>query len=304
MLFRSLLNEMINAEDYYPPYLFKISTSGIKSQLLEKFLQSKDIETDLFKSIVWLIEKGPCLEDKLYKDMKEVTSKYRRYSLTIKKGVLTSREDGFKKTLLGNVNIVAQGESWPMCDNVALSPVIQLAMSNLPYIPKELEGIKYLCIYIHPDDPAALLERDDALVIRAYTSENLEFINVPNSFAHERQPTLLEFEKVNDYPCDYQYPNIKDYLSYLGRGKYYSKGKSDYDWKADFSNNFEVKPWEANDCKILGWTKWIQWPEEPEDSTLILQIDNDGLWDYGDTSRLYIFRNNITKEFSGFIQIF
>jgi hypothetical protein len=172
----------------------------------------------------------------------------------------------------------------------------------LPYIPKEFEEIKYICVYIHPNDPAALLERGNALVIRTYTDEILAFVEVPESINQESQPMLLEFEEINDYPSDYQYPSIEHYLSYSSTEDYLSSKETRYNWKADFINSSEVKPW-SNDCKILGWPRWVQWPESSEDSILMLQVDGYGLWDYGDSSTLYIFRNVITKEFWGTIQI-
>ncbi len=105
-----------------------------------------------------------------------------------------------------------------------------------------------------------------------------------------------------DYPSDYQYPSIQHYHSHSSTEDHLSGKETKYDWTADFINSSESKPW-SNDCKILGWPRWVQWPECYEDSTFILQVDSYGLWDYGDSSTLYIFRNMITKEFWGTIQI-
>ncbi len=204
------LEKMISDKDYYPPFLFKKSNLNIKKQLLEDFLKNEDPEGDLFKSIACLTEMGPHLEDKIHDDMKYALSKYKKTALTVKKEIQATRKDGLKKTILGNINVLVSGESWPICDNIALNPVIQLAISDLPYIPQELEGIEYLCVYIHPDDPAALLEKDNALVIRTYKNEDLTFIEAPESINQEIQPMLLEFEKVNDYESSFKKVEILD----------------------------------------------------------------------------------------------
>lgn len=300
------LREMIEAEDYAPPYLFKNSTPNIQEILFNIFLKNENIEGDLFECLVLITESSPILGDNI-DNIRKFFARYRRSAFEIKSAKKATRNDGYKKNILGNVNIIAQGESWPICDNVYLNPVIQLAISELPYVPKELEGIKYLCVYIHPDDPGSLLDRDDALVIRTYTDESLMFIEPPKSIIQESSPIIINFENKNDYPCNYQYPNFEQYLSYKdyysGDKEYISISKDSYNWKNDFPNSLEEELWVANDCKILGWPKWLQWPEEPENSTFIMQIDNYGLWEYGDTSTLYIFKNNMNQKFEGFIQM-
>ena len=196
-----------------------------------------------------------------------------------------SRKDGFKKSILGNINICTKDEAWPEHDGVVLNPVLQLSIQDLPYIPTELHGTKYICIFKHPEDP-------DVLVIRSYNTDNVNFIEAPHSIQQDALPTVIEFQKMNDYPCDYSYIHIEKYLA-----ENYERCEHD-------SYELQDGEWLAGRCKILGWPVWIQDPVFPSNSEFILQIDSYDLWDDGDTSTLYVFRDLATKEFFGFTQMY
>lgn len=297
----SFLNKMIDAEDYSPPYLFKFFNFNIFKKLLELYLHNADTESNLFKSLVWLIENNP---NPKKNKLTRIIAQHKRMSISVKNSKKINRNQGFKKSILGNVNIKKTGEFWPTVDNTPLNPVIQLSVKDLPYVPQELEGVKYICIFIHPDDPSALIEDNIGLIIRTYSSEDLVFMEAHPSIIQEGEPLLLEFEKINDYPGDYQYPSIMSYISDGSSDKYYAGHKNNYNWGNDFLSNSDVDMILANDFKIQGWPRWIQEDESTEDSTFILQVNNYGIWEYSDSSTLYIFQNKINKDFFGFIQIF
>lgn len=299
----SVLEYMIDAEDYYPPYLFKKASDTIKEKILDKFLADEDIENDVFRLLVWLAEDKISSTSSIDLKIKNIVSSYKKPAYRIKSKISLNVEHDLNRTLLGNVNIATPNECWPASAAVPLIPVIQLCIDDLPYIPEELKDIKYLCVFIHPDDPASFEERNDGLIIRCYKDNNITLITKPDFIGQHIESYILTFEEFNDYPCDYGYPSPLDYLSYLDKQKYYSTDKIGYEWLNDFSHessNF-ARP---DNCKIQGWPNWIQWPESPEDSTFIMQIISEGLWEYGDSSILYIYRNIITKEFWGFIQIY
>ncbi len=112
--------------------------------LLEKYTQNEDPESDLFKTIVWLTEENQNFGNfDIDIEIEEIVSKQRKVSFVAKKIEHVTANGGFKKSVLGDVNICANGETWPKSDDIFLNPVIQLAVSDLPYIPEELEGIKY-----------------------------------------------------------------------------------------------------------------------------------------------------------------
>jgi hypothetical protein len=299
----SFLNHMILREDYHPAFLFKGANLGTKKFLLEKYLQNNDAESDLFKVIIWVYEKDHNLDVSIRKLYHDVLSEYVAQAFIVKQSLQVSREKAFKKTTLGHINICASGESWPICNNVPLTPVIQLVISDLPYIPPALEGIKYITIFIHPDDPASLLEREDALIIRTYATEEIKVAEYPHLIENTSSPNLIEFEVINDYPSDYQYPSPLDFLTYYSPENNIIYKKDFYNWDNDFTNLLGDRNDQVNMVKILGYPEWIQWPEMPEDCLFVMQIKCYGLWNYGETSTLYIFRDKVSKEFGGFIQM-
>ena len=235
---------MVDSKDYDTSFLFKDYGSEIKKQLLENFLLSdQDIDGDLFKSIVWLTEKDPDLGNKLCQDMEKTLSYHKKIAFVVGKGLQT-REIS-QRTLLGHINIAAQDESWPVWNNVPLEPVIQLSLSDLPFIPKELEGIQYLCAYITPDCE---------VIIRTYTNESLVVMEKPASIDQERRSLLVEFEQTNDYPGDYQYPGVKAYLSYSHKDGYLVSAleKNGYNFENDFLSSEEDNSLSEYNLKILG----------------------------------------------------
>lgn len=292
------IEELISHEDYDPPFLFQSASNKIKKELLSKFMTIQDVESDLAKLVFYLSEKDTLMEPALRSEFKAAVSKHCRKALQTNRHTPLEENINLPKTFLGYINIAAQGESWPMYDGRALAPVVQIAVSDLPYVPESLQDIRYLCIFIHPDDPETVIDDMPGLVIRAYGDEDLMPLEMPEYLNRTSEPTILDFETYPDYPCDYQYPSIRQYIS---RNDYRGEAKT-YNWGSELAD-FPVDICRANDCRIAAWPRWIQWPEDSDGTDFILQIDNYDLWEYGDVSSLYIFRDRETKEFSGLIQM-
>lgn len=291
------LMEMVKSEDYYPSYLFKNSSSKVRKNLLDKFLEDKEVDENkiyqkqIFEPLIW-VDEGESHHNK--NKIAEAVSNFRRPAFVVKEEACVNFHNGFKKSILGDINIKKNDEEWPSCNGVPLNPVIQLAISDLPYIPPELEDIDYLCVYIHPDDPGALWDKDDALVIKSYKNDEIVFQKRKELTSKKNRSKILIFKEKRDYPFDHLYPTVKDYLTHTLK---------EYNWKNEFNKESE-NYCDFNNIKILGWPNWIQWPEFPDDSDFIIQIEHHDLWEYGDSSTLYIFRDRITKDFSGFIQMY
>ncbi|MCC8467804.1 MAG: hypothetical protein LN589_03820, partial [Rickettsia endosymbiont of Eriopis connexa] len=105
----------------------------------------------------------------------------------------------FKKPLIGDVNICIENEKWPKADDgTLLLPVIQIKIFDLPFIPKYLVNIKYIVIFIYPEDMEKVHGDKNGLCIIVYNDENLKLLRKPKII--KSNPRLIKFNNIIDFP--------------------------------------------------------------------------------------------------------
>ena len=223
---------------------------------------------------------------KTNEEIEHVIAQFKRDAFLVKEDTKITRMDGFKTSVLGNVNIKAANETWPVCNGVTLNPIIQISVSDLPYRPKVFDNIDYFCVYAHPTEPWEITY-GDGLVIRTYkTGEEIEFILAPECIKQDVEPKSLTFELCDDYP-GYDLPvGLKEYLEDNYPDRYENEAQQ-------LVNLFGTK--------ILGWPGWVQDSQFPEDSVFVMGLNLYCLCEHD--ADLYIFQNIQSKEFHGFVQM-
>ncbi|MCC8371737.1 MAG: hypothetical protein LN568_03150 [Rickettsia endosymbiont of Pseudomimeciton antennatum] len=192
----------------------------------------------------------------------------------------------FKSSIIGDVNICTKGEGWPTANNsTLLVPVIQIRISDLPFVPKSVEDIKYITIFIYPEDGISYYD-SSTLCIRVYKDEALELLKKPEEI--NASPRLVKFSKIIDFPSREDMPQeLEKYLD-------------------DLYPNIEQMPYQCEvSDKLFGWPFWCQDSELSECDELIIQLtDYDDEWVNGDCPTIYIFRNIKTGKFYGTMQMY
>lgn len=188
------------------------------------------------------------------------------------------------QSIMGDVNVCAEGEEWPIYQGTPLSPVLQLYTKGLPFTPDFLEDIKCITVFIHPE--GHIYDEPDSLCIRWYTQENLVQIQRPADIMCS--PSSIRYDLGLDVPSDDMPDGLSEYLE----------------------ETYADEEWQTYDCKmgskLFGWPKWIQCSEFSSEDEFVMQIDEYGEphWGWGDCPMLYIFRNMRTKELHGIVQMF
>lgn len=193
----------------------------------------------------------------------------------------TSIEGSF----IGDVRICKEGEEWPRGQSGYQAPIVQLRIQDLPEVPKILEDLSYLMIFLDPEGYAPGADEIE-MCIRAYGPKDV-LIPLQKPAGVLLNPRTMTFESAVDYTDGDLPEGLCEYL----QDKYPNEDESPYECH--------------NGTKVLGWPWWKQWSELPADSEFIMQIDEYGqpYWDWGDCPNLYIFRNITTGEFQGIVQM-
>lgn len=112
-------------------------------------------------------------------------------------------------SLFGSVNFHKLGQGWPHCQGVALYPVLQLNLLDLPFKPKALANVSALTFFLHPSPWPARRNPKELWCLRTYSrSDKLERIENPNPVEQMKPHLLQEPELVEDYP-DQSTPEFK-----------------------------------------------------------------------------------------------
>ncbi|WP_342267390.1 hypothetical protein [Candidatus Tisiphia endosymbiont of Empis tessellata] len=192
----------------------------------------------------------------------------------------------FKSSIIGDINICTKGEGWPTDNNsTLLVPVIQIRILDLPFIPKSVEDVKYIAVFIYPEDGISY-DDSSTLCIRVYKDEDLELLIKPKEI--NASPRLAKFSKIIDFPQREDMPQeVEKYLD-------------------DLYPNIEQIPYQCEvSDKLFGWPAWCQVSELSECDELIIQLtDYDNKWINGDCPTIYIFCNIKTGKFHGIMQMY
>ncbi len=294
-----LLDLMITQKDLEPAFLFAGAPVSLQQKLHEHFLEDPRPEMDAFQCLTWLFRANLPHKLEVLPEVKSLIDTYRRPAFAVVPRQQTGADSTPTQSFLGGVTLGAPGETWPTHEDVPLNPVLQLCMNDLPFIPEALQRITYLCVFIHPDDLGPVFDEEGGLVIRAYTDNALAPLAVPESIQNNTAP--LSFRVFDDYPDGFENSRPYDFLQEIS-SPYVNDGAPVYDWRADFQHQSFYTPM-PNECRILGWPRWIQDDERSDESEFILQVADGDLWNYGELSALYLFRRKTPDAFWGNLQI-
>jgi antitoxin component YwqK of YwqJK toxin-antitoxin module len=154
----------------------------------------------------------------------------------------------WKASLLPDVRIGLEGESWPVLDDRPAVPLFQLRLSDIKNPPKSIIDLGWICVFT-----SAIHTPDVSSCIRTYPkTANLIEIKGPMPKASQ-----LSFFRVADHP--YAYPGSLD-----GYPMEHEDAIGDHDCLI----------W----TKVGGWPRWLQEGETLEnEEEFIIQLDCSGM---------------------------
>jgi hypothetical protein len=285
------LNELIENQDYQLPLLFHHCSTEILTQLLNNLAKNLDHKINILDIIIWLYEKNNShlFSISTPKIINEILDPLKRVAYTINASNKILDETDVHtiayNSLLNEVCLYNKNELAPILDSTLLQPVLQLCIKDLPINAEALKEVAYLCIYIAPE-----LDQPNQLVIRAYKDTELKTLTIKESL-NRNALQIKSFSSINDYNNHFIDPFTLKRNGYKNNDEIYKIFGID-------ENCHDI-----SSLKIMGYPEWIQ-ESEGTDDEFILQLDGHDIWDYGDASSLYVFRNKNTKEFWGTIQMY
>lgn len=230
--------------------------------------------------------------NKSEKNFKDAIKEFEKTAIIINTNEAETLNDDvmFKKSLLGKVNICKHDEEWPVHNGISLLPLIQINVSELPFIPDSFKHLKYLAIFIVNEEAIDYYGNNDTnLLVRTYIDEDINYLPTPAEISIN--PRIISYETQLDFPTYEDLAggikeNLKSYKDPFGEETTYESIVND---------------------KLLGWPFWCQSSELEsfKDAEFILQIsDHDDEWLVGDCSTLYVFRCLKTNKYFSTIQMY
>ena len=294
-----LLDLMWTHHDLEPAFLFASAPTPLQQKLLARFLEDPRPEMDAFQCLTWLFQGNLAYKPKILPSVKSLVGTYGRPTFAVTLAEQPTSDNAATKSLLGGVTLGTPEETWPRHKGVPLNPVLQLRVKDLPFIPEPLQGITHLCVFIHPNDLGPVFDEEGGLVIRTYTNDALVPLIAPEGLNNSTAP--LSFRAFDDYPGGLETSTPYDFLQKFS-SPYVNDGAPVYEWRPEFQHQSFYRPI-PYEYRLLGWPRWIQDDERTDDSEFILQVADYGLWDYSETSALYLFKRKATNDFWGLLQI-
>lgn len=182
-------------------------------------------------------------------------------------------------SLFGRVTHQAPHESWPEHNGVALCPLLQLTLTELPFKPENLSEVAFLTLFVHPTRYPDQDENETTWCLRTYrTTRNLVPCHPPPLDWPVADVTLDHPVLVEDYPC------FED----LG------EEVEDETW-ALFSERFPTR----DGIKVGGWPRllkseiyWAPFNQHPARPEFAFQVDSlpEAGWTWGDAGCAYLGR--------------
>lgn len=115
-------------------------------------------------------------------------------------------------SLLGAVTHGQGNEVWPCRKNRPLSPILQLNLANVPFLPKGLEQVEFLTLFLDSSVGKEEVDPSEAWEFRTYSSlshlekwKNPEALNGPGTVKFLDLPRLVE-----DFPSTHEAGSIVD----------------------------------------------------------------------------------------------
>ena len=171
----------------------------------------------------------------------------------------------------GRVNLAAPGEEWPLTDGKPMHALCQINVEELPFRPLGLDDIRFIAVFVGPDELPDSTENGTNWCLRAYPqSKSLVPLAQVDSAGQIKalpmRPQIVE----EDYPM---WEDVNIGLPEAIEDDYY--------------DHFE----NVGGLKIGGWPTliqseiyWAPWNKHPAAPRYVFQIDSTekGNWMWGD----------------------
>jgi uncharacterized protein YwqG len=171
----------------------------------------------------------------------------------------------------GKVEFCSEGENWPYSNEKPMLPLAQINLNDLSYIPKRLEGLSFITIFIDAENLPIDTPNGEGWEIRTYKNiDELIPIDKPEISSHIKPFPMKAIEIEADYPCWEDIPiecpeEIED--------QYYDLYEN--------SPGFKFGGWPSLIQSEIFWAPWNKHPASPE---YVFQIDTEekAHWSWGD----------------------
>lgn len=175
----------------------------------------------------------------------------------------------------GGIFYDVPGKTWPKGSNGPLRPLIQIAINELPYIPKKIENLVGLCIYIDMDyvEYGSVPQEGADVVIREIPKDT-EIVSLKNPIDSKFEEHDIEWIEFLDYP------GRDDFLEWLDKqGVLYDDQDKNFCELLETYSNYGF-------TKINGWPTTIQSPScgVNENDEFAIQFSLDIELPFGDST--------------------
>lgn len=174
-------------------------------------------------------------------------------------------------SFIGHVNAMADGEEWPTCDGIPLSPVLQIRASDIGIDAPPWDRWELVTVFSAPEDPG---EREGDFVVRTYDSlDGLRPVPTAGAPLGPACPIVFE-EAVPDLPGRNDVPPLVAALL-----------------RADPRLLEPFAPRDRLLSRVSGWPGWLQVGRVIDRPRFAFQLDSLMLEDWwcGDSTIFYFF---------------
>ncbi|MDG9669253.1 YwqG family protein [Hahella sp. CR1] len=216
--------------------------------------------------------------------IKKFKSQIARKAIVFDIGGVQPPEDRLS-SWFGKVTSGGKGEAWPEYAGCPMHALAQINLSGLPFKPKGLEDLAFICIFICPDELPDHDPNGTKWLIRTYTSTSdlvpLQNIATGSSIkALPMRPRLIE----QDYPCWEDLPvDCPDEFE----DEYYDLFEN--------VDGFKLGGWPSLIQSEIFWAPWNKHDAVPD---YVFQIDSTekGGWMWGDQGVGYFGRGTASGK--------
>jgi uncharacterized protein YwqG len=202
--------------------------------------------------------------------VEEFRNKIKRKAIVLNVGGFRPPDNSFA-SWFGKVEFCAEGESWPYSNEMPMLPLAQINLNDLPYIPRRLEGLAFITVFVDAENLPVDTPNGEGWEIRAYkTIEELVPIDKPHISSHIKPFPMKAVEIDADYPC---WEDIPVECPQQLEDQYYDLYEN--------TSGFKFGGWPTLIQSEIFWAPWNKHPASPE---YVFQIDTEDKahWSWGD----------------------
>lgn len=211
----------------------------------------------------------------------EIKNKLQRRAIILENAISNGGIVAPSWSWFGKVDLCLPGETWPAHDDVQLSPLAQINLTQFPFRPPHLHDVELITVFIKEEDlPSSDEPNGQGWCLRAYRSiAELIPLACPADLesklnAFPLQPAIVEV----DFPChedvDIELPEDLD---------------DNYPEHFKTVEGFKLGGWPFLIQSEIYWAPWNKHPARPD---YVFQIDSceKGEWQWGDNGVGYFGR--------------